>query len=212
LEASHGVWGTGTDHFPEQAKSALQTVQFRTDKSASIIIYPMRWPSRWGLRPIAFTKSQKLRTAMKKTFMWCLSGLLLLGSAASLQAQQTGNTEKAVGALEQQWLQSQKTNNPDLVAPLLADKFVNTSTDGKVTGRTEMLATAKATKYDSVDYDDLKVTVFGDAAIATGTFKAKGTDSSGKPMDVKERFTDTWIKMANGKWQCVASQGSQIKT
>jgi len=149
---------------------------------------------------------------MKKTFMWCLSGLLLVGGAGWLQAQQTGNTEKAVASMEQEWLQSQKANNPDLVAPLLADKFVNTSTDGKVTNRTETLATAKATKYDSVDYDDLKVTVFGDAAIATGTFKAKGTDSSGKPMDVNERFTDTWVKMANGKWQCVASHGSQIKT
>ena len=86
-----------------------------------------------------------------------------------------------VAALEQQWLQSQKTNNPDLVAPLLADKFVNTSTDGKVTGRTDSLTTAKATKYASVDYDDLKVTMFGDAAIATGTFTAKGIDSSVKP-------------------------------
>jgi uncharacterized protein (TIGR02246 family) len=148
---------------------------------------------------------------MKKTLMWCLIGLLSLGSAARSQAQQTGATEKAVAALEEQWLQSQKTNNPDLVAPLLADKFVNTSTDGKVTDRTETLATAKATKYDSVDYDGLKVTVFGDAAIATGTFKAKGTDSLGKPMDLNERFTDTWVKMANGKWQCVASHGSLIK-
>ena len=148
---------------------------------------------------------------MKKTFMWCLSGFLLLGSAAWVQAQTTSNTEKAVAALEQQWLQSQKTNNPDLLAPLLADKFVNTSNEGKVTGRTETLATAKATKYDSVDYDDLKVTVFGNAAIATGTFTAKGTDSAGKPMDMNERFTDTWVKMPNGKWQCVASQGSTIK-
>ena len=149
---------------------------------------------------------------MKKTFMWCLSSVLLLGSAAWLQAQQSGDTEKAVAALEQQWLQSQKTNNPDLVAPLLADKFVDTGSDGKVMNKAEALATAKATKYDSVDYDGLKVTVFGDAANATGTFKAKGTDSSGKPMDMNERFTDTWVKMANGKWQCVASHGSLIKT
>jgi uncharacterized protein (TIGR02246 family) len=149
---------------------------------------------------------------MKKTMMWCLIGALSLVSVGWSQGQTTGGTEKAVAALEQQWLQSQKTNNPDLVAPLLADKFVNTSADGKVTGRTESLATAKATKYDSVNYDDLKVTVFGDSAIATGTFTAKGTDSSGKPMDVNERFTDTWVKMANGKWQCVASHGSLIKT
>ena len=148
---------------------------------------------------------------MKKTWMWCVIGLLFLGSAAWSQAQTAGGTEKAVAALEQQWLQSQKTNNPDLVAPLLADTFVNTSTDGKVTGRTETLATAKATKYDSADYDDVKVMVFGDAAVATGGFTAKGTDPSGKPLDVRERWTDTWIKMPSGKWQCVASHGSVIK-
>ena len=148
---------------------------------------------------------------MKKIFMWCLSCLLLVGSAAWLQAQQTGNTEKAVAALEQQWLQSQKTNNPDLVAPLLADKFVNTGSDGKVTGKAETLATAKATKYDSAEYEDVKVTAFGTTAIATGGFKAKGTDASGKPLDVHERWTDTWVKMPNGQWQCVASHGSPVK-
>ncbi len=148
---------------------------------------------------------------MKKTLMWCLIGLLSLGSAARSQAQQTGATEKAVAALEEQWLQSQKTNNPNLVAPLLADKFVNTSIEGKVSNKAETLANAKATKYVSADYEDVKVTVFGDTAIATGVFKATGTDASGKPMDTHERWTDTWVKMPSGKWQCVATHGSTIK-
>jgi uncharacterized protein (TIGR02246 family) len=147
---------------------------------------------------------------MKKPLMWCLIGLLSLGGAIWSQAQQTGGTEKAVAALEQQWLQSQKTNNPDLVAPLLADKFVNTGSDGKVTGKAETLATAKATKYESAEYEDVKVMAFGDTAIATGGFKAKGTDPAGKPFDTNERFTDTWVKMPNGKWQCVASHGSLV--
>src|SRR6202008_4464982 len=148
---------------------------------------------------------------MKHSLMLCLVGLLSLGSGAWSQAQTTGGTEKAVAALEQQWLQSQKTNNPDLVAPLLADKFVNTGSDGRVTGKAETLANAKATKYDSADYDDVKVTAFGDTAIATGGFKAKGTDASGKPRDVHERWTDTWMKMPNGQWQCIASHGSLVK-
>jgi hypothetical protein len=134
-------------------------------------------------------------------------GLLLLGNAAWSQ----DGTEKAVAALEQKWLQSQKTNNPDLVAPLLSDKFINTGSDGKVTSKAESLAGAKATKYDSVDYDDLKVTAFGSTAVATGDFKAKGTDPSGKPMDVHERFTDTWVKGPKGEWQCVASHQSTVK-
>ncbi len=147
---------------------------------------------------------------MKRMCMWCLVGLLSLGSASWAQAQ-TGATEKAVIALEQQWLQSQKTSNPDLLAPLLADKFINTGTDGKVTGKAELLANAKATKYDSVEYEEVKVTVFGDTAIASGGFKGKGTDASGKALDEHVRWTDTWVKMPNGKWQCVASHGSPIK-
>ena len=44
---------------------------------------------------------------MKRTWIWCVVGLLSLGSAALSQAQ-TGATEKAVIALENQWLESQK--------------------------------------------------------------------------------------------------------
>jgi len=57
----------------------------------------------------------------------------------------------------------------------------------------------------------LKVSVFGDTAIATGGEKLKGTDPLGKPLDVNERWTDTWVKMPSGKWQCVASHQSPIK-
>jgi uncharacterized protein (TIGR02246 family) len=137
--------------------------------------------------------------------------LFSLGSAALSRAQATGATEKNVAALEQEWLHSQKTNNPDLVAPVLAEKFVSTNSDGKVTDKAESLATAKATKYASVDYIDVKVTAFGNTAIAVGGFKAKGTDATGKPMDVNERFTDTWMKMSDGKWQCIASHSSTVK-
>ena len=84
---------------------------------------------------------------MKRTWLWCLIALLSVGSAAWSQ-DASGGTEKAVAALEQQWLQSQKTNNPDLVAPLLADKFMTTDSEGKVNGKAESLANAKATKYD----------------------------------------------------------------
>jgi len=148
---------------------------------------------------------------MKTVSMFCLLGILSLGSTAVVQAQQTAATEKAVAALENQWLQSQKTNNVDLVAPLFADKFVQTSNDGKVTNRTQTLADAKATKWTSAEYDDVHVTVFGSTAIAIGEFKGKGTDGSGKALDEDVRWTDTWVKMPDGKWQCVASQDSSIK-
>jgi ketosteroid isomerase-like protein len=116
-----------------------------------------------------------------------------------------------VAALEQQWLRAQQTNNPDLLAPLLADKVVVTEADGKVSGKAETLATYKKSHWDSADYIDVKVTAFGDTAIATGGFKNKGTDAMGKPFDVSECWTDTWVKMPSGKWQCVASQATATK-
>lgn len=151
-----------------------------------------------------------MENTLKKTSILCLLALLSLVSAASSQAQQTGEPEKTVTVQEQQWLKSQKTNNPELVAPLLADKFVSTGSDGKVTNKAESLASAKASKYVSAEYEDVLVTVFGNTAIATGVFKAKGTDASGKPMDIHERWTDTWVKMPSGQWQCVASHQSPV--
>ena len=138
---------------------------------------------------------------MKKASIW---SLVVLVSVVSVAWSQTGGAEKAVSAQEQQWLQSQKANNPDLVAPLLSDKVVITLADGTVHNKAEILATAKKTKYDSVDYTDVKVTVFGNTAIATGGFDGKGTDEKGKAFDDHERWTDTWVMMG-GKWLCVAS-------
>lgn len=137
-------------------------------------------------------------------------GAVAFTNAAWTQAK-SDDTAKAVAALEQKWLESQKTNNPDLVAPLLADKIVVTSSEGKISGKAESMADAKATKYTSAEYEDVKVNVFGNTAIATGVFKGKGTDPKGKALDVHERWTDTWVKMPDGKWQCVATQATAVK-
>ena len=147
-----------------------------------------------------------------RNMIWGSFALVVLLSSAAAQAGPAGADEQAVTAAEQQWLKSQQTNNVELLAPLLADKVVETSDEGKVfTGRDAVLADAKSQGWSSADYADLKVTVFGHTAIATGTFVGKGNNAAGKPIDARVRFTDTWLKMADGKWQCIASHDSPIK-
>src|SRR6266478_986667 len=148
---------------------------------------------------------------MKRTWILCLIGLLYLGSVASSQAQQTGGIEKAVAALEETWLQAINTDSPDLLAPLLADKFVSTSPEGKVTGKAEALLEVKTFEKNSGANSGMNVFVYGDTAIAIGILKAKMKDPSGKIVDLNLQWSDTWVKMANGKWQCVASHASLIK-
>ncbi len=133
------------------------------------------------------------------------------GECGIVDAKPADDTAKAVAALEQQWLKGQQTNNPDLIAPLLADKIVVTDGDGKVTDKAETIAWYKKVHFDGAEYSDLKVTVFGDAAIASGGFKGSGKDAMGKAFDDNDRWTDTWVKMPSGKWQCVASHVSRVK-
>ena len=149
---------------------------------------------------------------MKNGIALCLLGMISLSVAAIAQAQSADVTaEKAVAAAEEQWTQSERTNNSDLTAPLLADKFISIDTDGTIGNRAKFLADAKAAKFVSVDAEDFHITVFGNTAVATMVFKAKGTDAKGKPMDVNARWADTWVKMPSGAWQCVLTQGSDFK-
>ena len=145
----------------------------------------------------------------KRRLIWGSLALVMMVSGVASQAA-AGDAEQAVTAGEKQWLKSQQTNDVQLLAPLLADKVVETTNDGVFAGKDAVLADAKSTHWSSVEYTDLKVTVFGDAAIATGTFTGKGTTAAGKPLDVRVRFTDTWVKM-DGKWLCVASHDSELK-
>ena len=146
-----------------------------------------------------------------RKLIWGSLAVAMMLTGVAAQAAPASADEQAVTAAEQQWLKSQQTNNAELLAPLLADKVVETSTDGKVfAGKDAVLADAKSDTWSSVDYTDLKVTVFGHTAIATGTFTGKGKDASGKALDERVRFTDTWVKM-DGKWLCVATQDSPLK-
>jgi ketosteroid isomerase-like protein len=141
--------------------------------------------------------------------LWGLLALVMMVNGAAAQA---ATAEQAVTAAEHQWLKSQQTNNVELLAPLLADKVVETNEEGKVfAGKDAVLADARSETWSSAEYTDLKVTVFGHTAIATGAFIGKGATAAGKPLDVRVRFTDTWVRMADGKWLCVATHDSLLK-
>ena len=145
------------------------------------------------------------------TLSLCLFGMAIAANAICAQSAAAGGAEQAVMALEQKWLQSQQNNDAALLEPLLADNIADTSTEGMLmTGKAAVVKDAKSVKWSSAEYIDMKVTVHGDAAVVTGIFNGKGTDTGGKAVNVHERFTDTWVKMPDGKWLCAASHGSNI--
>jgi len=136
----------------------------------------------------------------------------LLPMPIGVQAHQTNaSAQQTVAALEQTWLISSRTNNPDLIAPLLSERLVSTSSNGKVTDKAAALSDVKNYKWTSLENSDLRVSVFDNTAIATFTVDGVGVNPSGTPITEHERWTDTWLKNSKGKWQCIASHASEIK-
>jgi ketosteroid isomerase-like protein len=145
-------------------------------------------------------------------FLVVIASFGFAGSALA-DAQGSKKTEDTIIALEQQFMKAQQTNTfDDSFAKMLAENIVDTDEYGKITrGKTAELASIKAVKILSMAYEDLKVIAYESTAIATGVYKEKYADASGKQYDVRGRFTDTWVRMKNGEWQMVATQTSVIK-
>jgi ketosteroid isomerase-like protein len=150
---------------------------------------------------------------MKATWTSLLLGTALLLGAVGIQAAgAVSPAQTAVAALEQTWLKAQQKNNYDALEGSLADNIVQTSIEGKVTTtKAAALADGKSVKWTSVDYSDMKFFVYGDTVIAIGNFRGKGTDSTGAAVDERAVFTDTWVKMPDGNWKCVASHDTAYK-
>jgi ketosteroid isomerase-like protein len=148
---------------------------------------------------------------MKNKWLLGLIAMLSLGTATASHAQTAGvPAGQAVRELENQWLASEKTNNPDMIVGLFGDKYIATGPDGKLEDKAQTLADARARNWTSAEYEDVKVHPYGDAVIVTGGYKGTGTES-GKPFAEHLRWTDTWVKMPEGKWQLVASHYSAVK-
>jgi ketosteroid isomerase-like protein len=134
---------------------------------------------------------------------------LIMVSALSFFGQalaDTASVQQTLMQMERDWAQAGIKNDTATVDKLVADDWVAIDSEGTSTTKAEGMADMKsgASKTQSYEFGPMKVKVFGNAAVVTGsdTEKStyKGKDSSGKYV-----WTDVWV-MRDGRWQVVASQ------
>jgi ketosteroid isomerase-like protein len=142
-----------------------------------------------------------------KRSIWVVAVLVLVAGYAL--ASPKADDAVAVKGLEEKWTVAANKNDAAAVGSILADTSTLISSDGTMRNKDEALAAMKDRKYESAVEEDIKVNVYGDAAVATGIWRAKGTEQ-GKPFEEVERFTDTYVK-TGGQWKCVASHSSPMK-
>jgi ketosteroid isomerase-like protein len=137
---------------------------------------------------------------------------LLGGLSLSLCAGQTGSVEEQIKKLEQDWAQAVAKDGAASVDHYEADDIVSTDPSGRVTDKAQDKKDLSSgdLKIESITISDLKVRQYGSAAVATGQSSVKGT-LKGQDISGTYRFTDTWAKQKNGKWQAVATQSTKIQ-
>jgi len=134
--------------------------------------------------------------------------VLVLIFAPSVWTQ--SDTEKDLLKLEDNWGTAWVKNDGKFLEQLYADEYLATDHDGKVYNKQEGLKDDLAPNYTNKTYKltDMKAHVYGETGVVTG-MNSVGFKKDGKPMALKIRFTDVFVKR-DGRWQCVATQGAQV--
>ena len=111
--------------------------------------------------------------------------------------------------MERDWCKALATKDPAVLAPILADDYTSVNSRGVMATKASELADTKAgaSGFATCVNDQMKVRVFGDAAVITGHNTASGTFKGAAFKNRESYWTDTYIRR-NGRWQCVASHGS----
>ncbi len=93
---------------------------------------------------------------------------------------------------------------------LLADDFTYTTPDGQIASKAQEIAIAKSgdIKFESSQTDEVKVRVYGDAAVVTSRYTAKWS-YKGRAFSETGRSTATFVKR-NGRWQVMADHSSRV--
>ena len=144
--------------------------------------------------------------------------VLVLVSAVAIIAQTTqttfaprgGTVEQELIKLENEWNEAWVNRNIVFFERIYADDFIVTTSDGSVLTRAQDIANVKSGEdmATSVVTDEMKVRIYGDAAVVTHRDTVKGR-FKGKDYSGQYQWTDTWVKKS-GRWQVVAAHCSKI--
>ena len=143
----------------------------------------------------------------------CFVSLILCAAVTALAQQSKGESDAAISqnlqAIERTWLNAEKNHDAAAFEKIAADDWIAISPDGKSQTKAERAEEIKAAHITSATMGDMKVRVFGDAAVVTGT-DDEVTVEDGKKSSGHYVWTDVFVNR-NGKWLAVASQTAQTK-
>ena len=123
--------------------------------------------------------------------------------------QNTAATDQVL-ELGQRWAAAERAADADALEPLLADDFLLVGPLGFTLDKTQDLGSRRSgdLRHDSLEWADVRVRVYGDAAVAVGAQTQRSTYQGG---DASGRFRVTQIAVRRGgRWTVVGLHYSPI--
>jgi len=145
-----------------------------------------------------------------KSIAIAVSVVVLAFGVGILTQTQTESVEQELIKLENEWAEAWVKSDVAFFDRIMADDYTWTSPWGEVFTKAHNLALIKSREdvITSWVVAEMKVRVYGDAAVVSGFDTVKET-YKGEDVSGQNRFTHTWVKLA-GRWQCVAGHSSEI--
>jgi uncharacterized protein (TIGR02246 family) len=130
----------------------------------------------------------------------------------SVRTRDTASAEQAVQQQDQERIRAQINADPVALGRIYADDFLGIGPTGVVRNKADAIAdfTTHVLTYQSITTAEVRLRVYGIAAVQTGRSTMVGQDR-GKAVPRDNRFTRVWV-MTDGRWQLVANHYSPMTT
>jgi len=140
----------------------------------------------------------------------CLLSLAILVAQQAGAAPAATSDEQEIRRVEHALCEAFRTGDVAAIGRLEDETYTLTNTHAEVSTRADDITDAKKgeIRYSEFRNHDQSVRLYGDAAIVLGITSLKGT-SAGKTFELDVRFTDTYVRRADG-WKIAASQATRI--
>jgi ketosteroid isomerase-like protein len=120
------------------------------------------------------------------------------------------NTEQAIRQQDEQRIHAQIAADAIALRRIYADDFLGIGPTGVVRNKEQVIAdfTSHELTYQSITTADVRVRIYGNAAVETGRSTMIGVDK-GRAVPHENRFTRVWV-VKEGRWQLVANHYSPM--
>ena len=141
--------------------------------------------------------------------------LVAFSAAAIVSGQEQGtikdpqrSVEQVIRKLDNERIQAQIHADAAALERIYADDFIGVGPSGTVRTKPQVISdfTSGDLRFQSITTDDVRVRVYGNAAVETGRSTMNGQDK-GNAVPRDTRFTRVWIKQ-QGRWRLVANHYS----